>query len=92
MNEMIERVARAICAGCGDNPDSVGEPPSDVYPVAGHAFPRWFAYRAAARAAIEAMRVPDEAMDNAGARLTGISPGMADTAWRAMIDAALTEP
>lgn len=74
---MIERVARVICSGAID-PD--GE-------CAGTPF--WHLYVQDARAAIAAMREPDEAM------LSAASPFADDdgpiTVWKTMIDAALSE-
>lgn len=48
-----------------------------------------------ARAAIEAMREPDEAMNQAGERLLewdSVDAAKAGRIWEEMIDAALTEP
>jgi anti-sigma-K factor RskA len=90
MSEMIERVAREICIGLGDNPDREGE--------------RLIAYDDAARIAIAAMRDCSLAMLRAGYDeavgspniLTHIEddcePPMAcysGRIWQAMIDAAL---
>lgn len=60
MSEMIERVARAICVSDGLDPDrkfkssdiSDGKAPHEL---------AWHEYQPAARAAVEAMRVPTEA-------------------------------
>jgi len=79
---MIERVARAMCAETGCDPDllvMVAEPMRYVAPTpAGHVcsvgptMRAWEAYGPLARVAIEAMREPTEAM-------------------KEMIDAALTD-
>jgi hypothetical protein len=76
---MIERVARAIQAEAGwDNIDVGDRLRAD--------------YLAFARAAIEAMREPTEAMIKEGAYGSGEdSAGVACGAWKAMIDIALDE-
>lgn len=56
---MIERVARALCTKAGEDPDL--ETP--YHPKVTHL---WQHYRQSARAAIEAMREPSEAMLIAG--------------------------
>lgn len=71
MNEMIERVAKAIG--------------KTVYETDRGGLTGWDA-NAVARAAIEAMREPTEAM------LEAASGSIARWAWPAMIDAALVEP
>ncbi len=102
MNEMVERVARVICASVGDDPDAIGDTP--VCPMCGHdsqmavrdhAFPRWVAYIDQARAAIAALRVPTDAMTLAGAASYGKQDWFyvleAAGVWQAMIAAILEE-
>ncbi len=55
MSEMVERVARAICAAKGDDPDEKCE---DWM----REFSGWRGYQKSARAAIEAMREPTKEM------------------------------
>lgn len=84
MSEMVERVARAIYEGTPRNK------PYDHL----SAFKRK-GYEAEARAAIEAMREPTEAMCTAGrlANMSIIGGYGGPTSWEAMIDAALaSEP
>lgn len=80
MSEMVERVARAIYFRGDDQGDT-----------AWHHCQLWHrdVAREQARAAIEAMREPTEAMVKAayGRERTGTERGN----WRAMIDAALKE-
>jgi hypothetical protein len=85
MAEMIERVARAICAASG-SPD-----PDEIWN--GH--PLWEEFSDDARAAIEAMREPTEPMMQAaeseaeayfGNGQERLEP---EQVWRVMIDAAL---
>lgn len=90
---MVERVARAICAADGHDPDG---PPIDEYPSA--IYP-WAVYRNLAKAAIEAMREPSEEMKKAGehAEISDsygeyyVSADNAADIFRAMVDAALKE-
>lgn len=65
MSEMVERVARAICASENEDPDRVNlfRPPT---PGCDENTRNWMAYRDQARAAISAMREPTEAMKAAG--------------------------
>lgn len=86
MNEtMVERVAKAIYEE--DDPWHVAFPwPNLTKTQAGVD-----AYRRCARAAIEAMREPTEAMERAGLREMTIDPAWAKPAWQAMISAALSE-
>ncbi len=86
---MIERVARARCAEQGINPDApfrnlVGDKQRIV---------NWQAWTGEARAAIEAMREPTDAMIDAGAVAEGDGnlEAQARNLWAAMIDAALKE-
>lgn len=90
---MVERVARAICASLGGNPDA---PFVDRH-GATQPYPWWVTLEGEARAAIEAMREPTEGM----VRVTiPINPCQSrdgqcyDEAeiYRAMIDAALSPP
>lgn len=75
---MIERVARAICKEGSHCCQNEGRPTC------------WASgYEDAARAAIEAMRVPTPAMIEAGR--WAAEEGGAETIWSAMIDAALRE-
>ena len=81
MSEMIEKVARAMCLSRKPNHPSLNDDD------------RWWkthgsreAYLGLARAAIEAMREPTEAMLAAGRRNN--HPRDEET-WRTMIDAAL---
>lgn len=80
MNEMIERVARAICKADGQDPDHEGE-------LTDEGTFQWQSYVTDARAAIEAMREPTKAM------IAACYPDEdAGLIWRDMIDAALKEP
>lgn len=90
MSEMVKRVARAIALGMGENPDeNVGSLLDENKVI-------WQDYEKAARSAIEALRVPTEAMLKEGAGVGdgnddyAIGERAAGDAWQAMIDAALT--
>jgi hypothetical protein len=74
MDSMVERVARALCKENAKDPD---------WPVAGT--PYWKAYEREARAAIEAMRQPTEAMRESGRH----RPETMAEIWNTMITAAL---
>jgi hypothetical protein len=100
MSEMVERVARAICAKTNiamegvtevvlDNPDYVipGNRRFDKTDT-----PRWKLYVDQSRAAIEAMREPTDPMIHAGEALEPDTLQFVPDYWRAMIDAALTLP
>lgn len=80
---MIEKVARALCWNNGMNPDlTLGGDGVNFL---------WMEYEDKAKAAIEAMYDPTEAITTAGIeawRNHYLSPV---TQWRAMIDAALKE-
>jgi hypothetical protein len=81
MTEMIERVARRLCDENGGNPDDVTDR-------------GWEAFVGSARAAIEAMREPTEAMKTAasGYRIEEASSGYDARpvdVWQDMIHAAL---
>ena len=88
MSEIIERVARAICASLDEDPDAADTP----YEIRG-----WRLHQSTARAAIAAMREPTEAMIGAGGdiiwtRVNNDQNGInahAIEAWCAMIDEAL---
>lgn len=103
MNEMIERVARALARESGVNPDE--ECGSEAHPAS----PAWRNWVQDARTAIKAMREPTERMTHVGvdavpalwldARYVteiaakserGMEPEMADV-WRSMIDAILED-
>jgi len=83
---MIEKVARALCAGDPDDTLQVG-------PNVGR--PRWTQHTPQARAAIEAMREPTEGMEVAGSNAMNFEPFEPDSlqaaraGWKAMIQAAL---
>lgn len=86
---MIERVARAICqAG-----DSACDPSDVAYLGGGKDGPLWQAYVPEAKAAIEAMREPTEAMAFTGGNVV-VDEDMSivgKDVWQAMIDAALKD-
>lgn len=83
MNEMVERIARAIMLADGhNNPENPPRFPTDFSAKEASE------YRSAARAAIAAMREPTEAMLAASGRLN--HPRDAEI-WRAMIDAVLAD-
>lgn len=96
MNEMVERVARAICKSCGGDADRlafVGIPelgprtaiyiPSDESSQKPR--PLWQFFASEALEAILAMRDPTEAMLNVGPP----EPYMDKDVWTKMIDEAL---
>lgn len=74
MSEMVEKVARAILAGHDWTGDSTGEPDE---PRGWESLPGdWQdAYRSVARAAIEALREPTDAMQLAGVETYGETEG-----------------
>lgn len=74
---MVERVARALCKCHG---------------VVDHSPIGWQWYLPMARAAIEAMREPDDDMVLAGILAWEKSPMAVKTQFTAMIDATLKEP
>jgi hypothetical protein len=98
MNEMIERVARAICLAHDENPDM----PLCVN-LADEATYRWVIYIEDARAAIVAMRDSTPEMNREGLdaicsqgiycrdNMVTIESTAGRTAWIAMIDAALNK-
>lgn len=83
---MVETVARALCLRTMNGPS---------YPEGwreGRVDRYWPVFEGSARCAIEAMRVPTEAMKQRGGRHLGLSPQdgtSVASAWNAMIDAAL---
>jgi hypothetical protein len=89
MNEMIERVARAICVDEYEDPDELLDTNDPV----------WTDYISRARAAIEAMREPTDAMKEAGGNgVCGIIQDVGDKSekhfvrlWHCAIDAALED-
>jgi len=78
-DDMIDRVARALCKTEHEGDAGAWENKEDYQRED---------YRAEARAAIEAMREPTEAMYKA-ARAYGFSDGEALHCWKEMLDAAL---
>jgi hypothetical protein len=83
MSEMVECVAKAICASCEGNLPWERQP--EAYREG---------FRASARKAIEAMREPTQAIVNGGIRngvVNGFGCGYDDYVelWKAMIDEAL---
>lgn len=79
--EMVERVARAICGSEGFYaPDGIGDH--------GGREANWRFHIAEARAVIEAMREPTDAMTQACDAMIGDAASPYDH-WRRMIDAAL---
>ena len=95
MTTMVERVARAICIKNDYEPDG------DYMGV-----PAWTLFVDSARAAIEAMREPNDRMigayvscirgsargrETANKDVRGMHAGKARVRWSAMIDAALAE-
>lgn len=75
--DMRERIARALCSVTGADPDGPH--------INGK--PRWEGWEPYADAVLAAMRVPSNAMEDAGAAHCQ-SFEHAATVWRAMIDAA----
>jgi hypothetical protein len=69
MNEIIERVARALCTADSCSPDAIlGIVPEVlIVPRPDIAMPAWHSYVDKARAAIVAMREPTDDMLEAGA-------------------------
>jgi hypothetical protein len=85
--DMVERVARAMCLDLGVPPDNWTEDEAGVPVFA------WQLEAGTARAAIAAMREPTEAMIEAGEVACGSSYGVGPwecrTSFTAMIDASL---
>ncbi len=104
---MIERVARALCARLGVDPDQMvpsivvndlGRPMGMSASFSGPMQPQWMRWEGEARATMVAMREPTEAMLRDPTVITGrdsegfgISEGDAREVWQAMIDTALNE-
>jgi hypothetical protein len=82
--DMVERVARALAVADGMHPEAVSNDEDQV--------PVWTLYVDDARAAIEAMREPTEAMVGSGADhdAEGGGTGNPIAIYTAMIDAALS--
>lgn len=78
---MIDRVAMALSVADGNHPDACSNDEDET--------PMWTLYVKDARAAIEAMRTPTEAM-KATAPSCGVC-GQPIQDWSAMINAALSE-
>lgn len=96
MNEMIERVARAIFRADGANPDSImtdGDALELGAPERLIGKPMWQFYADHARAAIEAMREPAIPVEYMLDRWINAKPlaGMGKKLWGELIDAALKE-
>lgn len=85
MSEMIERVAKALAVADGMHPEATSNDEDET--------PIWELYVISARSAIEAMRIPTEAMETALARSawqsgSGRKPAQVISD---VIDAALSE-
>lgn len=97
MSDMLERIARNICASCGDDPDAMAYPPGPailarkahvIYVPTGQyqqPVPCWMLYRQEAYAALQALHDPTEAMLQAGPP----EPYMDRDVWSKMIDGAI---
>lgn len=86
MDDMVERVARALAAADGMHPEAVSNDEDQV--------PGWTLYVDDARAAIEAMREPTDAMTDAIWEETA-DPCWRENAikaWQAGVDVALKRP
>jgi hypothetical protein len=84
MSEMVERVAKALSIADGNHPDACSND-EDSQPI-------WHLYTADARAAIEAMREPTQAMIHAGQNTYcdhGDQNCGCAVSWSAMIESAL---
>lgn len=83
MSEMVEKVARALCASAKDDPEKWWPQADGLRDKRG-----WQLYEEDARAAITAMREPTRRMLDASRERfeIGIVPG-----WNAAIDAALSD-
>ena len=85
MNEMVDRVAQALCeTGNVEDFKCVCPHPVDGWCLGGR-------LQAQARIAIAAMREPTEAMEDAGQGEDLSGTESVDLIYRAMIDAALAE-
>jgi hypothetical protein len=102
MSEMVERVARALCADAlADMPPILDYSTADFAAAkAAVVDERWVEFTHESRIAIEAMREPTEAMIRAGGNKVSGTPGYflpddyveeATEIYQAMIDAALEE-
>jgi hypothetical protein len=85
MTGMTERIARAMAVSEGVDPDVIVTRFSRLDADVKH--PAWCLYSAFARAAVEVMREPTEAMLDVGPG----EPYMDGHVWGKMIDAALSE-
>jgi hypothetical protein len=85
---MIERVARGMCRAAITKPAAAMYSPDGVEY---HVNKRWPEYVDHARAAIETMREPTEAMLENGSAMDSLSGHPLDI-WQAMVAAALTHP
>lgn len=94
MSEMVERIARVLCERSGKNPDNT-DGGSGFGGASRVGEPAWEAWADDARAVIEAMREPTEAMEAAGDACDEPSElgtcADASTHWAAMIAAALKD-
>ena len=86
---MVERVARALSVADGMHPDACSNDEDET--------PAWKLYVGMARAAIEGMRIPTEAMIAAGHARDPLgcdvehAESVYPVVWDAMLDAALRE-
>jgi hypothetical protein len=88
-NNMVERVARAICSYPFDLYDQIKDDPNEVTDQ-GLLLKQMDGWRVMARGAIEAMRLPtDEMCDAAGCEAIGVTHAHAFVVWLDMIDEAL---
>jgi hypothetical protein len=85
MDEMVERVARALCARHSDNETDADQ---WVIDLDNHPVRYWTSWKEDARAAIEAMHEPTEAMTFAGQQQKLSGTGDVRAIYQAMIDAA----
>lgn len=94
MTAMLEKMCRAMCVECGLDPDREFKSSNYGPETAPHEF-AWQEYLPEARAALMAIREPDDEMLDAAyvARRTKTGPDGSDDAkiHRAMIDAILNE-
>ncbi|MEJ5979495.1 hypothetical protein WG901_22770 [Novosphingobium sp. PS1R-30] len=79
----LELAARSLCNNEGHDPDRVG--------LSNNGDHYWTTYVGKARAVLEALREPSEAMLEAVYREMRFDDGTALKAWQRMIDAALEE-
>ena len=89
MTDMIEKVARAMSVALGEEPDGSNHTwdGSLILGINGPVeYKNWEGYKAAAKAAIEAMREPTDKMLKAAMAETATD---LKTEWQAMVDAAL---